>query len=330
MKILPHDLPSLTEKEINKLLDARPLEDKKVITDIENFFIKKRGHVIKIPQKNTSVILLLSGGLDTSILWDILMRKYHLNVYPLFLRRGQIRMPLEEKSVDFFAKFYSNQYPMLYHKPQKLTALIPPLEIRWKITRYGRLEIKKTPKTLLGIPTYSSLLVNYAVQYAYFLEVNKKIKIRNIFCSFMPIDGTNFKYETLTALRSNMYNICNLTNDYSWQFTSLPLEKELGFFFEKETLIKWAKKYNLPIEKSNSCIKYSYYHCGTCGYCLFRKKSFKESSIYDKTIYLSDLHPKIFFQVINKLFLILTTTIFMLKIWKEFLINFLYYLPSRY
>lgn len=324
------DLPYLNKKEISKLLDARPLEDKKIISDIEIFFNKRRGYSIKIPKKGTPIVLLLSGGLDTSIMWDILMRKYELHVYPLYLRRGQIRMPLEEKAVDFFARFYKKKYPKLYHEPKKATTFIPPLEIRWEITRYGHSPVLRTPKTLLGIPTYSSLLADYAVQYAYYLQMNSKIKIRDIFCGFMPIDGTFFKYETLTALRSNMYNICNLTNDYSWQFTSLALEKEFRFFFNKNALIKWAKNYNLPIEKSNSCIKFSYFHCGTCGYCNFRKKSFLDSNIPDKTIYLNQLKPKLFFQIISRILLILITIQFLVRVWLTLVKNFIYYLPSKY
>lgn len=324
------ELPTLSKKEIHQLLLKRPLEDTDVLLSIEKFFLKRRGYIFKIPSPKTPVILLLSGGLDTVIIWDILMKKYKLPVYPLFFRRGQIRMPVEERSVDKFAEFYSKRYPHLYHTPKKLTTFIPPLEIRWNITRYGDKPILKDTKELVGIPTYSSLLVDYAVEYAYFLEINRNIKIRNIFCGFMVEDGTFFRYETLTALRTNMYNICNLTNDYSWQFTSLALEKELGFFFKKSVLINWAKNNNIPIEDSSSCIKYSYFHCGECGYCNLRKISFRDSGVVDKTIYINSSKPKIIFKIINKLLLLTITAIFLLRVWIELLKNFLYHLKIRY
>lgn len=324
------DIPVKTRKKIDESFKKRPLEDVAVISRVEDFFKKTRGYVFKLPEEGTPVILLLSGGLDTSVMWDILMSKYKLHVYPVFFRRGQIRMPLEEKSVDYFSEFYAGRYPKLFHKPKKLTAVIPPLEIRWDITRFGGFPISKNPDVSLGIPGYSSLLVNYAIQYSYFLQLNHKIKIRDIFCGFMPSDGQLYKYETLTALRSNMFNICNMTNDYTWQFTSLALERELGFLFEKDVLINWAKENNLPLEKSNSCIKFSYFHCGECGFCKLRRSSFKKSGIGDKTIYINNLKPRILFKILNKVLLSFVTAGFLIRIWFEFAKNFIYFFLYRH
>ena len=323
-------LPTLTKNQIDSILKNRLLEDLPTLSSIEKNLKSKRGHVFKMPKKNTPVILLLSGGLDTTIIWDILLSKYELNVYPLFIRRGQIRMPLEEKAVNDFANFYKKTYPHLFHTPLKVTTAIPPLEIRWDITKHADYPITQKPTSSLGLPLYSSELFNTAVQYAYYLQFNKNILIRDIFCGFMPSDGTLYRYETLTSIRSNNYNICNLTGDFSWQLSSLALEKELGFIFEKETLVEWAYAHNLPVELSNSCIKFSYYQCGKCGFCLLRKKSFLSAGITDKTIYLVDMSPQILFKVLNKLLLLFQTFKFLLVVWLSFVKNFLYFFKHRY
>lgn len=323
-------LPTKNKKEIIKLLKKRELEDMQAIHRIESFLKQKRGYIFRTPPKGSPVILLLSGGLDTVIMWDILMCKYQLEVYPLFLKRGQIRMSLEEKSIDYFSHYYAKKYPKLFHKPEKVTTFIPPLEIRWKITKEGEKPINNETRGWLGIPTYSSLLVNYAVQYAYYKEISDKIKLRSIFCGFMEKDGLSMKYETLTAIRAITYNICILTNDFSWQFISLALEKELGLFFHKEVLINWAKIHSIPIEKTYSCIRLSYFHCGDCYYCKYRQKSFRLANIEDKTFYLNNTNFGLFYKVLNKALLSFNVAKFLVSILVTLVKNYIYYFKFRY
>jgi len=59
------------------------LENLEAIQTIENFFIKKRGYIFKMPSPKKPVILLLSGGLDSIISWALLMEIYQLVVHPL-------------------------------------------------------------------------------------------------------------------------------------------------------------------------------------------------------------------------------------------------------
>lgn len=274
----------LIKKQINKALKKRNLENTQLITTVEKIFKEKRGYSIKIPPQKTPVILIVSGGLDSIIIWAYLMKVYGLEVFPLFLNRGQRRAKIEEKSVDYFYKYYKKIFPKLCQPIQKMNAYIPPMEIRFPITIHSNNVFDKSGRWM-GIPMYSNLLVDYAVQYAYFLQVTRKIKIRNIFSGFMKTDGTVMKDETLTAVRVNNLTIAELTDDYSWQFIALPIEKEVGFFYEKKQFIQWANKENLPIEKTRSCIMWGSYHCGECVSCFTRKKAFEKAKIKDKTIY---------------------------------------------
>ncbi len=323
-------LPKRSSDEIRRLLSEKePFEDLEILDQVETILKKKKGYIFKIPPKNSNVILLLSGGLDTVVLWDILMRKYELNVYPVFLRRGQIRMPIEEAAVDYFAKYYVSIHPNFFHSPMKLSTFIPPLEIRWDITKFGTYPINNT-LDCRGIPMYSSLLVNYAVQYAYYLEIKYAIRARSIFCGVMPGDGMHLRYENLTAMRMNTFNILTLTGDPDWQFTSIAIEKELGYYLNKEDLIRYSNFYSIPIQYSFSCIKYSYYHCGKCIYCQTKKKIFKNARVKDKTIYLDKAKFPTFFNIWNKFKLIWVTFFFTLRLLAELIKNFIYFLKYRY
>lgn len=323
-------LPRYQRDKINFILKQNePFEDLKRITSIEKELLKIRGYIFKMPPRNSDVILLLSGGLDTVVIWDILMRIYKLNVYPLFIRRGQIRMPVEERSVDYFASVYQKMHPNYFHSPKKVTTFIPPLEIRWDITKFGTFPINEKLECR-GIPMYSSLLSSYAVQYAYYLEIKYALKPYTIFCGYVPGDGRYLRYENLTSLRSNTYNIITLTGEKSWQFTALAIERELGFSLSKYDFVKYSHSYNIPIEHAYSCIKYSFYHCGICMYCKSKKELFMKARVIDKTVYLNSSRSSFLLSFYNKIALIYITFIFMLRLIYQIIANFLYFLKFRY
>lgn len=280
----------LKNKYILNLLSKRKLEDLDVISKVEKFFVEKRGYMVKIPKEGSSVILIVSGGMDSVMVWAYLMKVYKLKVYPVFFRRGQRRVKLEEAAVDYFYKFYRKKYPDYCEPVQKMNAFIPPMEIRFPITIASN-EIKSKKGKWMGIPMYSNILFSYAVQYAYFLQITKKVKVRSIFSGFMATDGLVMKDETLTAMRMNNLEISILTDDFDWQVIALPLEKEIGFFYGKEEFIKWASLEGIPLEKTRSCIMWGKLQCGDCISCRMRKYTFGLAGVEDKTVYKNALPP---------------------------------------
>lgn len=137
-----------------------------------------------------------------------------------------------------------------------------------------------------NIPLYTSLLFSYAMQYAHALEIEKSKVIRTLFAGFVFPNGFFMNNETLTTMRIINLTICGLTNDYDWQVIALPIEKEIGFWNGKESLIKWASVHGIPIEKTRSCITDAKHHCETCTPCRFRKRGFIKAGVLDKTLYL--------------------------------------------
>lgn len=278
-----------TRKEISKLFLQNPLEDVSLLDQIDKILKKKRGkEVITLPSENTPVIVLQSGGLDTTILCEYLMDVYKLKIYPLFLKRGQKRTNEEEKSIDAFTYYFLKKYPGFYSPPFKMHSPIPPYEIRWPITRVSNDKEPEKGKQKQGIPVFTSLMGDYALQYAYYLYIREKILIRDIFCGVMPLDGRYFPYETLTGIRGANLSMCIQTKDYNWQYIPLFIERELGFYHEKAETIQWAQSKNIPLELTWSCFHKGIYHCGNCMGCRARIKAFLQARVPDKTRYFSD------------------------------------------
>ncbi len=294
-------LPKISKQEFTKRMVQRELEDYKLVEQIESYLIKKRGFNYKIPTKNTPVILLFSGGLDTVISAAILMKVFNLQIYPFYIKRGQRRIRKEIGAVNFYSKLYGQRFPNLWKKVKIVDSFIPPKQIRYSITLVSNNTVSQNSLHKKGIPMYTSLMANFAVEYAYFLQINQGIKIRNIFLGLVNNDGNYMSYETFTALRSIMLNICYSTHDWSWQVSSIALEKELGFCLEKYDLIKWAIAQKIPIEKSWSCYWDYIYHCGNCDGCTARKIAFRETKLKDKTTYLSEIHPHYLKRILERI-----------------------------
>ena len=272
---------------MKKILAARKLEDIVIIDSVEKLLVVKRGYIFKMPAPNTPVVLNVSGGLDSTVLWGILMEEYKLVVYPVFFYRGQKRSNREVAAVEYFSHYFKKRYAKNFKKPAFVNVYIPPKEIRSKITEHSQEPLHEITGERRGIPLYSAHLVFNAVQYCTFLELTEKVKIRTIFCSFVRSDGQALRYETLTAMRILTRTLCELTSNYEWQVTALALEKEMGFFWDKDVLIKWANERKYPIEKTFSCISNINYksHCGECFFCKYRKLSFQRAKVQDKTKY---------------------------------------------
>ena len=322
-------LPKHTKKDVLNKIKKNPLEDLPFIQNIEKQLLKKRGYIFKMPKPGTPVILMFSGGLDSSTICDILLRKYGLQVYPLHLRRGQIRMPIEEKAVADISTYFFEHFPNLYHSPKIINAFIPPLEFRFEVTGHAEVRANKKNKQWLGVPMYTSMAAEYAVNYAIHLEKSKGVKVRNIFFGILSKDGILMKYETLTFLRSMTNHICQLMGDYSWQVSSIPIEKELGFYFDKEPLMLWCQKYQVPIHKSFSCLDPHYFHCGKCFYCQRRKNIAKAIKVDDRTFYLNDNNLFGLMPILDKILYSLEYAKLFMRLNKYFLKYFLKYFYGR-
>jgi 7-cyano-7-deazaguanine synthase in queuosine biosynthesis len=282
----------ISQTVFTKRLLAKKTEKTAVIKMVEAYLEKQRGRVFSLPKKGSPVILLVSGGLDSMVMWYLLLKEFQYTVYPLFLDKGEQRYRNEYQAVKFFGDYFALRFPKYFKEPCKQSTLLPPKEIIEQLhTPYA--EPNGEQKTGLEALTLNIFLGSpgvvpyYGMIYAQYLKAIKNINIRTIFSSVLPSDGVGCPSQSLTSIRLTNLAMCTYTNDYSWQYTSLALEKSLGLWLEKQDLVTIGQGAGLPLEKSWSCYNKYPQQCGTCVACKSRQQAFKNADVLDKTIYRS-------------------------------------------
>lgn len=297
------NLPRITSAQFLQKLKKSPLENIETIKEIETA-LKKNGGLFKMPKPGESVILLVSGGLDSIVCWHLLMEKYKLKVYPLSIDNGYHKRKFEKKSVLFFAKYFQKKYPKLYVAPFFLHFSIPQLKIEMNTKQIDpefildnlAAKSKTVINLSLGSSSFSPILGKL---YSEYLQYTKNIITRIIFCGYLASDGQGIPEQTFTSLRANTWHLQTTTTDNRWQYSSPFLEKEIGCYLTKKDLIKWGNQHHLPLEKTWSCYRHYSKHCGTCIACIARKEAFAKAKISDKTEYQTP-HVSLIPLIINK------------------------------
>ena len=289
-------IPKISQLEFIQKLKNRPLEDLSVIKTIEDFFLKKRGYVFRMPKPETPVILLISGGLDSTIAWSLLMEKYKLKVYPLFLHRGLKRWVREKEAVNYFSFLFRKRYPRYFVPPFEFSTNLPPPELEksmFNLNEYyhparifENLDHKNGVAEIISQSGLPFIYPIFGTSYASYLWDHENVKIRTIFNAVLPGDGTVVTSQTFTAMRATLMSICVSTANYNWQFASFPFEKELGHWIEKAEYIRLGRKLGLPLERTWSCYLAGRHQCGNrCLTCISRKDEFLKAGVPDKTVY---------------------------------------------
>lgn len=295
MKQHKNSLKTISKADFIKKLKTRELENIEVINDIEKYFLKKRGYVFKMPKPGESVILLYSGGLDSTVAWAYLIEKYKLQVYPLVVLRskslGQLR------SIRFFSKYFKKKYKKYYHKPFFIQNDLVSKKIKNQLTNIkkmnpqsilDRISINFEPINLLrGI---TGLFPIYGLTYMQYLKSKHNIDTNTIFVGVLAGDGTVVPTQTFTYLRKIMFCLDDHLPFTDLQISSIFFEKELGRFCEKRDVIKYVQKnVGLPLEKTYGCDRGKLFHCNSCLSCYERSSEFKKAKIVDKTMYYDKL-----------------------------------------
>jgi len=282
-------------KLVGPALGENNFEDISALKSLEKVFLEKRGYIFRMPKKNESVILLVSGGLDCISLWQILMEKYQLHVYPLHLRRGRFNSRL--LAIKFFSEYFKEKYPKLFHRPE-----IVNWQSNFSFTKGKNINLSDTQFILSNL-IYNKKLqeyripvidnparINYfmltAYEYALKLKFKRGINVFTILLSYLNEDSEACRETTLSVLRAANLLFCLILGDWRLQI-SAPMEKKNAFYFNKKDFIKLSKENGLPIERTYSCEKSFLIHCGFCHGCQTRRRRFAEAKVRDKTWYLA-------------------------------------------
>ncbi len=259
-------------------ISSNKLEELTVKESIDNILKLKRGNIYELPKENEAVVACVSGGLDSIINVAILMEEFNLIVYPFFINRGQSNYEWEKKSLEFFDEYFLKRYPSKYKKYLEIELNSPAKGYKDLLREY-----KNSSKNYVGYPARNPIIALSAMEYAYALQ-SQGIKIKHVFTTHTADDPV--LHSTLTALRIDNLLMCQITGDYNWYFTSLPIETELDNYYGKSYLVKWGFEINLPLEKTRSCYTKERWHCGECfPACVNRQKSFLDAGVVDKTKY---------------------------------------------
>lgn len=269
-----------SETEILKIVKDNQRNFDLNLNDIEKILINERGYIINV-EKNDSIVLLVSGGLDSIITMAYIVEKYNANVYPLFVKRGARAEKKELESVQYYVKFYQEKYG---DKIKDLFILndedIPAKQLK---NDFPQERIKA-----IGHPLRNSTLQNYAVMYATYVNSKYNENIRTVFTGSVG-DDTTCPELSILSLRSQTLNVCINLGDWNWQITSPLIDLELtNKIIFKRDLILWAKEKQIPLNKTRTCVSNTEIADGTCNECKRRLKVFRELGLRDEIEYMSD------------------------------------------
>lgn len=273
----------------------------------------KRTGLSNLPKKNSPVILLYSGGLDSTALWYLLLKKYQYQVYPIFFYVSNRHKRKIKKTINFFydlffKKFGALSQPPYFHKidfifgfhqnlnlvKKDIDLIIPNIKNLNKCYQsFPNVNPFKHKKTIVlnDIPARMLIFSSLAFQYSLKLRYTTGLNIKNIFIGLTPED--RFSNEaTASFINSLNITLCKEINNFSWQIWA-PIFKK-NFYYEKLSLVKSSLKDSIPLDKTISCTKSPFYsHCGQCFNCLTRKYVFTKLKYKDKTFYYSDFRDKV-------------------------------------
>ena len=242
------------------------------IKKIEQVLIDNRGYVFEKPIDEI-VIILFSGGMDSTILIDLVIKKWNCKVILLHFLRDAKNEVWENKAVDYFYDFYNKRYPEKVLELIKLKIQIP--------SRVNKEYLDRTRQKILGLPMRNSTMWNNAITQAIYLSGKYDSTIRTILAGSVKDDLDNPESGPLSLLSQTLHS-CFCTATWNLQVHA-PLTdnslKENGFY--KIDLIKYAEKENIPIEKSRSCFGNKKEPCNDCMACINRinaYQAFKKSS----------------------------------------------------
>ncbi len=254
-------------------------ESPDVLASLEALLLARRGWITRAPIAE-DVVLIYSGGLDSTVSIDMLMQEWKIErLFPLFIRRSAKATVYEEEAAEYFVNFYQDRYPNRMMPLKVVTTEVPPLDFK----QYNPREVDRKK----GHPMRNVVLQSLGVQYGQSLRAEVAPDLTTILTATVGDD--TFPHSSLTALRAATIATCIDLGNWNWNITS-PLI-DTGFpnrpFFKKD-LILYAAQAAIPLEKTRTCIEGGADPDGTCGECRCRIKAFDQANLKDPINYPSN------------------------------------------
>ena len=241
---------------------------RKNVNSIKSILKENKGCVGEIPYDET-VILLFSGGMDSVILIDVVIREWNCKVILLYYRRNSKNQKWEEEAVDFFYDFYRERYPQNLIDLIKLEIEIP--------SRINKKYLDSTRQKIMGLPLRNSTMWDNAFAQAVYLSSKYKTTIRSVLVGSVKEDETSPESGIL-AILSYTLHACIAMSVWYYQLQAPFIDGNLDKVYNKVDLLKIAKNHQIPIERSRSCFGKDQTPCNSCLACENRNNAYAQFS----------------------------------------------------
>lgn len=219
------------------------------------------------PERRDAVAILVSGGLDSSVLLAEEAKKGK-NIFPVFIETGLHYEPAQKKVLKKFIR------KLPYKNIQPLTTLALPLhdlyaKDHWAVSG-KKVPSLKTSDEAVYLPGWNLLLLTPAFVFAAQQGISK-IALGHLAHNPFPDSQTSFFRKLEQA-----------SEEAFWR--KIRVERPFRHL-KKESVIRRGRRF--PLELTMSCINpRGTKHCGACNKCEERHKYFVKAKVPDLTVYL--------------------------------------------
>jgi len=234
------------------------------VNSIEAILVENRGYLREIPQ-DEHVILIFSGGMDSTILIDTIIRKWNCKVILLYFKRKSKNQKWEEKSIDFFFNFYQKRFPQNLVELIKLEIEIP--------SRLNKEYMDRSRQKVMMLPLRNAIMWGNAFTQAVYLSGKYGTTIRTVIAGSVKEDLSSPESGILSILSQNVHTCISMGLWY-YQLLAPFIDNSLEKRYSKVDLLQYATKYKIPIERSRSCFGPDEAPCNKCLACKNRNNAY--------------------------------------------------------
>lgn len=244
----------------------------KNVNSIEAILVENRGYIREIP-RDEYIILIFSGGMDSTILIDVIIKQWDCKVILLYYKRKSKNQKWEEESVYYFFNFYQERFP------QNLIELIK-LEIEIPL-RINKEYLDRTRQKVMMLPLRNTIMWENAFTQAVYLSGKYKSTIRTIITGSVKEDISSPESGILSILSQNVHTCISMGLWY-YQLLAPFIDGSLEKVYSKVDILLYAKKHNIPIERTRSCFGADQAPCNKCLACDNRNNAYAQLDIIEK------------------------------------------------